>query len=59
MWVAPEAVSELQWGLWGLCVTDASFHICAEKTESGWGVSQAGLVWTTGLHHGNLEPEGA
>ena len=57
--MAPEAVSELQWGLWGLCVTDASFHVCAEKTESGWGVSQAGLVWTTGLHHGNLEPEGA
>ena len=20
---------------------------------------QDGLVWTTGLHHGNLEPEGA
>ena len=54
MCVAHEAVSELWWGPWGLCVTDASFHVCAEKKESGRGGLSLGLFGPQGCIMGIL-----
>ena len=56
--MAHEAVSELWWGPWGLCVTDASFHVCAEKKESGRGGLSLGLFGPQGCIMGILSLRG-
>ena len=64
-----EAISELQWGLWGVCVPDASFpHLRCNDESQGEGTSEWACVDYTmgtlslrgheeewGQHAGDLE----
>lgn len=44
-----EAISELQWGLWGVCVTGGSFpHLCWSDESQGEGASE----WVCVDHRG-------
>lgn len=44
-----DAISELWWGLWGICVTGGSFPSLCWNDESGWGGFTVGLSGPEGV----------
>ena len=42
----------------GVCVSQVGhFHMCAEVTRVRVSRPQGGLMWASGVHQGNLEPQ--